>query len=651
MSWEKVKLRKFLRQYRFEHLVQDNKTYKQVTISKHEGVKYRGEKQGREIGRKRQFLVNLQEYPNTLMFVRQGVDDGSIGVAPKEVDRCIATENMPMFSIENIDVEFLKILLKSQLFRYEVAKIPTTGSAQKSIHEKQLLEIELFIPNSIAEQKKIVKSFTLFQSKNNNLQTELTAQQDLLAQLRQSFLQEAIQGILVNQDPKDGDAKDLLDKIKAEKAKSIKKEKELPAIKPEEIPFEIPGNWAWCRLGDICNTITKGSSPKWQGVQYVDSLDKGILFITSKNVDSFKIDLTDSSYVESKFNEIEPRSILKKGDLLTNIVGASIGRTALYDLDYVANINQAVCILRIEHPYVNKSFLLLLMNSNFIIQFMYKMQFAPGRANLSMGDLANFPIPLPPMEQQNRIVKKVDELMSFCDELQQGIQASEEQNELLLQQVLKEALRPKEVKEKQGDIQSLEEKHFLKRKVLATYIINKSLSDQQFGDVKFEKLLHLSDYFAIKRNLGQAYYKQAAGPYDNSFTNAYFIQIETSRWFKRKKLGKQFSFLVGQNHSKSTNTYDFFTEEELKRVDQLIKYFSKSDYEQPEIISTLFAVWNNRMIKQESITDDLLKEDFLNWDPQKIKYKDRLDLALKWMRNNGIIPDGWGRVIEKAKKK
>jgi hypothetical protein len=83
----------------------------------------------------------------------------------------------------------------------------------------------------------------------------------------------------------------------------------------------------------------------------------------------------------------------------------------------------------------------------------------------------------------------------------------------------------------------------------------------------------------------------------------------------------------------------------------LVNYFKKWTYELPEIIATLYAVWNNRIIKQEPITDDLLKEDFLNWDEQKTKYKDRLDNALKWMRENRIIPDGWGKVIEKANKK
>jgi hypothetical protein len=74
--------------------------------------------------------------------------------------------------------------------------------------------------------------------------------------------------------------------------------------------------------------------------------------------------------------------------------------------------------------------------------------------------------------------------------------------------------------------------------------------------------------------------------------------------------------------------------------------FRKSTWEQCEIISTLYAVWNNRIIKNETITDELLKQDFLAWDLQKKKYISRLDNALQWMRDKEVIPDGWGKLIE-----
>jgi len=201
------------------------------------------------------------------------------------------------------------------------------------------------------------------------------------------------------------------------------------------------------------------------------------------------------------------------------------------------------------------------------------------------------------------------------------------------------------------DTQELENNYFIKRKVLATYIINQSLNDSQFGDVKFEKLLYLSDYFAIKRNFNQNYLQKAAGPYDNAFTIPFFKQIENSKWFTRTKKGAQYVFKPGKNHEKSTNAYSYFTDEELQKLNKLITYFKKSNYEQPEIISTLYAVWNNRIIRQQLITDEFLKEDFLNWDSQKAKYRDRLDAALQWMKKEEFIPDGWGKVVEKPKSK
>lgn len=348
-----------------------------------------------------------------------------------------------------IDLKFYHLIF--QAFKDEIVRNTKSGTSKEAIGLTVFGKYKLPYFD-IDKQQEVKEQFVSAQESTLGLDSELTHQLDLVKQLRQAFLREAMQGQLVPQDENDEHASVLLEKIKDEKErlireKKIKKQKPISPITEEEIPFEIPENWAWFRLGELCNTITKGSSPKWQGVKYVDSYEKGILFITSKNVDSFKIDLSDSSFVEAKFNEIEPRSILQKGDLLTNIVGASIGRTALFDLDFVANINQAVCILRIEHKFIDKPYLLNLMNSEFVINLMLEMQFAPGRANLSMSNLGNFPIPLPPLSEQQRIIAKLDELMAYCDELEASIRENQQQNELLLQQVLREALEPKNVEQ------------------------------------------------------------------------------------------------------------------------------------------------------------------------------------------------------------
>ena len=260
--------------------------------------------------------------------------------------------------------------------------------------------------------------------------------------LKQTILQLAVMGKLVPQDPSDEPASALLERIAAEKAqlvkeKKIKKEKPLPAISEEEKPFELPQGWEWCRLEHISEVITKGSSPKWQGVNYTDN-SEDVLFVTSENVDAFRLKFDNEKYVERHFNEIESRSILKKNDILMNIVGASIGRTAIFDVDKVANINQAVCLIRIMRDASSLVYLLNFFNSIICVSYMYDKQVDNARANLSMGNIAQFVIPIPPLEEQHRIVAKVDELMTLCDQLNARLQTSQ-QTQLALAESLAEA--------------------------------------------------------------------------------------------------------------------------------------------------------------------------------------------------------------------
>ena len=184
--------------------------------------------------------------------------------------------------------------------------------------------------------------------------------------------------------------------------------------------------------------------------------------------------------------------------------------------------------------------------------------------------------------------------------------------------------------------------------MLASYIINESVNDVRFGDTKFEKLLHLADYHVLKRNLGQEYRQKAAGPYDNKFTFTFFQQSIRDGWFYKRKYGDLNRILPGPQNSKSQSTYGFFSEQELQRIDSLIQKFSSFDYRAAEIISTLYAVWNNRLINKQEITNEFLIHDFLKWSKEKLRYwypKDQITPGIKWMKDNGIIPDGWGGLI------
>ncbi|GIU15879.1 type I restriction endonuclease EcoAI subunit S [Shewanella sp. c952] len=267
-----------------------------------------------------------------------------------------------------------------------------------------------------------------------------------IKKLRELILELAVRGKLVPQDEKDEPASVLLERIAAEKAqlvkdKKIKKPKALPEISKDEKPFELPVNWSFLRLENMCELITKGSSPKWQGVSYTDNPDD-VLFVTSENVGAFKILLDKKKYVERTFNEIEPRSILRKNDFLMNIVGASIGRCAIFDLNEVANINQAVCLIRSFSKHIVPDFFLKFFNSHTCISYMYDKQVENARPNLSMSNIAKFIIPIPPIEEQHRIVAKVDELMSLCDALEAQTEASISAHQTIVETLLNALLLP-----------------------------------------------------------------------------------------------------------------------------------------------------------------------------------------------------------------
>ena len=263
--------------------------------------------------------------------------------------------------------------------------------------------------------------------------------------LRQKILDLAIRGKLVPQDPNDEPAEVLLERIREQKQQMLKegklKKKDIKndtiifkgednlhyekfqdgTVKciEDEIPFEVPEGWAWSRLVSLTAIITKGASPKWQGVDYTSS---GTMFITSENVEVETLLLESPKFLPEKINKIQPRSILETHDILTNIVGASIGRTCEYTLVDSANTNQAVAIIRLIAVDM-VSYVVKCLNSDYCVNLMFANQVNVARANLSLSSLANFLIPIPPLKEMYRIIAHLDCSLRHIS----GIQSSEDE--------------------------------------------------------------------------------------------------------------------------------------------------------------------------------------------------------------------------------
>lgn len=171
-----------------------------------------------------------------------------------------------------------------------------------------------------------------------------------------------------------------------------------PISNPKRLPVK--------KLSDLAILITKGASPNWQGYGYTEDSSQ-TLFVTSENVREGQLDLSSPKYLEDGFNEKQKRSMLRKGDFLINIVGASIGRAARFDLDVKANINQAVALVRMNEDEVLSDFMMYYLNSPKALEMYDAMKSAVARANLSLQNIGDLEILVPAINEQEQFAKLI----------------------------------------------------------------------------------------------------------------------------------------------------------------------------------------------------------------------------------------------------
>ncbi len=265
-------------------------------------------------------------------------------------------------------------------------------------------------------------------------------------ELKNSILQRAIEGKLVDQRPEEGTGAELFEKIQKEKKKlveegKIKKQKSLEEIKEDEIQFDIPENWKWVRLGEVAN-ITAGGTPSRTNPQYWDG---DIPWVKIADMNNKYISKTTEK-ISKKGLDNSSAKIFSKGTLLYSIF-ASIGTVGILKID--ASTNQAITginfygLIDIDYMY----YVMLGLKSILLSK-------ARGMAQLNINQtiLKNTIIPMPPLAEQKRIVDKIEELMPLVDKYEKNWQKLEELNkkfpEDMKKSLLQEAIKGKLVEQR-----------------------------------------------------------------------------------------------------------------------------------------------------------------------------------------------------------
>ncbi len=377
---------------------------------------------------------------NDILFARTGGTVGKSFLVEEVPERAIYAGYLIRTRYSSLlNPRYMKLFMESQLY-WEQLKNGTIATAQPNCNGKTLAKMLLPIPPT-KEQDRIVGKLTQLSSFLNNYtlcQERLNLlNEEIKEQLKKSILQEAIQGKLVPQIAEEGTAQELLEQIKKEKQKLVKEGKlKKSALNDsvifrgddnkywekledgavcidEEIPFEIPSNWAWVRLDDICSFIHRGKSPNYSPIKKYP--------VVAQKCNQW----VGFSIEKAKF--IEPQSItsynseyfLQDRDLMWNSTGlGTLGRMAIYytllNPYELAVADSHVTVIRPYKTYIVSEYLYYYFASNTVQSVIEdKSDGSTKQKELATKTVKSYLVPLPPFAEQLRIVQKIKSVTSI----------------------------------------------------------------------------------------------------------------------------------------------------------------------------------------------------------------------------------------------
>ena len=325
-------------------------------------------------------------------------------------------KNMALFkNISSIiDMKYVYWFL---LFSQEIMKKQASGGVQSFVSLKFLREFLFSLP-PLAEQKRIVEKIEEFLPLIERYDNAWTRLEELNKKfpldMKKSILEHAIQGKLVEQRKEEGTGEELFKEIQLERIKlieegKIKKQKALPEISEEEIPFDIPENWKWVRLGEISQSVQYGYNAPAQ-------IKGSIKMVRISDIQDDSVCWNNVPYCDIKEEEIE-HYLLKNNDILFARTGGTVGKSFL-----VKNIDESAIyagyLIRMRYgKNICPQFLKYFMGSTLYWKQLRNGTIATAQPNCNGQTLSKMILPLPPLAEQKRIVEKIEEILPLCERL------------------------------------------------------------------------------------------------------------------------------------------------------------------------------------------------------------------------------------------
>ncbi|MFD1349496.1 restriction endonuclease subunit S [Oceanobacillus caeni] len=372
---------------------------------------------------------------------------GSLGRTHYVNDKFIASDLCFILTPRDEFKDRIELKLYYHYFNFnkeEIVKATATGTSKKAINLTNFSNHEIdYIENQIEALAKIE---TVLPSVKK-LSTIIDRNTFLLEKMVGNILDEATKGNIVAQHPDDVKASVLLETIKNEKQrlvdeKVLKKEKSLPAIKESEKPLKLPVGWEWVRLGEITSLL---GGYAFKSNSYVESSKNQVIRLG--NVKNYNLILDEKQvFVSDQTAEKVESFKIREGDILLTMTGTKGKRdyfyTCLVDKEDTKKknlyLNQRVGCLRTFNSVISK-YLNFILKSNIILRTVFERETGTAnQGNLGAEAIRSVLIPLPPLEEQRRIVAKIERLMNYCDGLTEEINNAKLDSDNIMKSVLQE---------------------------------------------------------------------------------------------------------------------------------------------------------------------------------------------------------------------
>ena len=415
----------------------------------------------------------------------------------------------------------------------------------------------------------------------------------------------------------------------------------------EELKREVPEGWEVGELKDIAN-ITMGQSPA--GESYNED-GNGMVFYQG---------CTDfgTRFPSIRKYTTEPTRFARQGDILLS-VRAPVGTLNIAKEDCCIGRGLAAlnskdnCIAYLFGVMVNLKQIFDRRNTD-----------GTTFGSITKDDLFTLKV----IKPSNEVLEMYHKLINPCFEKQNLIAEENQQlsslRDWLLPMLMNGQVKVGEVSYGEANVEELmaaevtptyilpaqsnipDNKRGFAKQVLGGKIVKMFKDDNQFTDIKFQKLQYLAEQI-IEEDLDWNYYRQSAGPYDNKFMHSVFYRLEKNNWFK--KCGNKYQPLGKVNDI--DKYYQNYFGDKSDKLNKLFGLLQRGTEKFCEAVATIYAVWNNHIILKQEFNKEQIKTDFFDWSNRKtiVFTEEEFEKALVWMQNHEIVPTGFGNLIKEKK--